>query len=61
MSEPKEMSKLEIAKKLKTGKSFVIHNKREQTRVLTIAPYLGIQIVTRSLGNTPGWVVSFVK
>jgi len=49
MSSKKEMSELEIASKLKTGKRFCVGTVREQKKVLTGAKFLGIEIKTETM------------
>lgn len=55
MSDKKsKMSELEIAGKIKAGKSFSVPSKRERNMAYACAKYLGVEIATRFSSRKPG-------
>jgi hypothetical protein len=58
MSDKKEMSELEIASKIKAGKTFAVPDEPARKKALACAKFFGANIVTRSNGS--GFDVFFV-
>lgn len=47
----RELKKIEIAAKIKSGKNFTVASERERKRAIEAGKYLGIEVSTKSNGE----------
>jgi len=56
----KQMTELEIAKRIKAQKAFIVKTSQERQKVLDGAKYFGLKVATRQLENGDGFAIAFL-